>query len=80
MKKAVLGRPYPFKKEWRSFNKAAAKIGLISEQSNYFETFCRFRVPFVGEGYNAGGGIFFVFFWKKAFNLGFYLYFCIVQT
>jgi len=39
MKKAVLGRPYPFKKEWRSFNKAAAKIGLISEQSKYFETF-----------------------------------------
>jgi len=39
MKKAVLGRPCPFKKDWRSFNKAAAKIDLISEQSNYFETF-----------------------------------------
>jgi len=39
MKKAVLGRPCPFKKEWRSFNKAAAKIDLISEQSTCFEFF-----------------------------------------
>ena len=38
-KKAVRGRPCPFKKEWRSFNKAAAKIGVIFEQSKYFETF-----------------------------------------